>query len=128
MFILKSVKSAKNDAWSVLILACFCFTRPNSVTFISAYVTVYSQLTSNDILDFFSHASHVLLGSSFIPSIRMLFLQDLSSNSINFADTSSAFNRSSSMALNSVFKFFLFFPGIVPHQFFLCVNSKLAVK
>ena len=67
---------------------------------------------------FFSHASHVSLGSSFIPSIRRLFLRDLSSNSTNFADTSSAFNRSSSMALTSVFKFFLFLPGIVPRQFF----------
>ena len=89
------------------------------MTSIIFYVTLYSQLTRNAILDFFSHASHVLLGSSFIPSIRRLFLRDLSSNSTNFADTSSAFNRSSSMALTSVFKFlFLFLPGIVPRQFF----------
>ena len=71
------------------------------------------------ILGFFSHASHVSLGSSFIPSIRRLFLRDLSSNSINFADTLSAFNKSSSMALTSVFILFLFLPGIVPRQFFL---------
>ena len=40
----------------------------------------------NDSLDFFSHASHVSLGCFFILSIRRLFLRDLSSNSINFAD------------------------------------------
>ena len=55
---------------------------------INFYVTLYSQFIRNDILDFFSHASNVSLGFSFIPSIQRLFLQDLSSNSINFAHTS----------------------------------------
>ena len=78
---------------------------------------------------FFSHASHVSLGSSFTPSIQRLFLQDLSSNSINFADTSSAFNRSSFMALTSVFKFLIsFFTWNSSSSIFFCVNSKLAVK
>ena len=87
----------------------FYFTSPYSVTSINFYVTLYSQLIRNDILDFFSHASHVSLGSSFIPSIRRLLLQDLSSNSTNFADTSPAVNGSSSMALTSVFKFLISF-------------------
>ena len=89
------------------------------MTSLNFYVTVYSQFIRNYILGFFSHTSHISLGSSFIPSIRRLFLRDLSSNSINFADTLSAFNKSSSMALTSVFILFLFLPGIVPRQFFL---------
>ena len=87
----------------------FCFTRHYSLTSINFYATLYSQLIRNDILDFFSHACHVSLGSSFITSIRRLFLRDLYSNLINFADTSSAFNRSFSMALNSGFRFFISF-------------------
>ena len=86
LFIIKSVQSANNGTWSVPILTCFCFTRPYSVTSINFYVTLYSQLIRTDILDFFSHAFHVSLGSSFTPSIRRLFLRNLSSNSINFAD------------------------------------------
>ena len=69
-------------------------------------VTLYSQVIRNDIFDFFSHASHISLGSSFKASIRSLFFQDLSFNSVNFGDTLSTFKRSWSMALSFVFKSF----------------------
>ena len=90
-------------------LGLFFFTRPYSVTSINFYVTLYSQFIRNDILDFFLHASHISLSSSFIPFIQKLFLRDLSSNSINFTDTSSTFKISSSMDLTSVFKIFISF-------------------
>ena len=90
------------------------------MTSINFYVTLYSQFIRTDILDFFSHASHISLGSSFIPSIPRLFFRDLSSNSINFADSSSPFKRSSSMALNFACRFFFrLLPRIVPREFFL---------
>ena len=110
-----------------------------SISTSSSFPDLYAMMFSI----FFSHVSHVSLGSSFMPStlhkkwsfplqissvivtksagncngklhylcsaIRRLFLWNLSSNSIDFADTSSAFKRSSSMVLNSVFKFFILF-------------------
>ena len=107
----------------------FCFRRHYSLTSINFYATLYSQLIRKDILDFFSHACHVSLGSSFITSTRRLFLRDLSSNLINFADTSSAFNRSFSMALNYGFRFFIsFFTWNSCSSIFFCVNSKLAAE
>ena len=60
-----------------------------------------------DLLLWYSCNLGMRICSSFIPSIRRLSLRDLSSNSINFAETSFAFSRSSSTALTSVFKFLI---------------------
>ena len=128
MFILKSIKSANSGAWSVPILACFCFMRLYSVTSIDFYVIHFSRSIRNDVLDFFFtcfpcffrfYISSVIVTKSagncngklhyLCSAIRRLFLWNLSSNSIDFADASSAFKRSSSMVLNSVFKFFILF-------------------
>ena len=118
MFIFKLVKSANSGAWLVPIFGYFCFMRPYFVTSINFYVTDYSQL--------FLHASHVSLDSFFILSIQRLFLRDLSSNLINFADTSSVFKGSSSVALTFIFKFFISFLGGAPnsmcHFFHLSVH------
>ena len=110
-----------------------------SISTSSSFLDLYAMMFSI----FFSHASHVSLGASFMSSTlhkkrsfplqissvivtksagncngklhylcsatRRLFLWNLSSNSIDFADTSSAFKRPSSMVLNSVFKFFILF-------------------
>lgn len=75
---------------------------------------------------FHSNVSHVSWGSSLtcfipmfhlyapmktlkMPSIQSLFLRDMSFISIGFGNTSSAFQRLSSMALACVFKFFICF-------------------
>ena len=117
MFIFKLVKSANSGAWLVPIFGYFCFMRPYFVTSINFYVTDYSQL--------FLHASHVSLDSFFLLSIQRLFLRDLSSNLINFADTSSVFKGSSSVALTFIFKFFISFQ--VGHPT-LCVTFSICLS
>ena len=61
---------------------------------------------------FSSHVLHVSFGVSWSPSIRRLFLQDLSSSSTSFAETSSGSKRSFSIDLmllsNLVMSFFTF--------------------
>ena len=125
LFIFKFIKYANNGVWLVIILACFCFMRSYSVTSINFYVTLYSQFICNDILDFFSHAFICFLYTIYL---KVIF-RDLSPNSINFAATSSAVNRSSYMALTSVFNFFISFSTWNSSWSMLfCVNSELAVK
>ena len=61
---------------------------------------------------FSSHVLHVSFGVSWSPSIRRLFLQDLSSSSTSFAEMSSGSKRSFSIDLmlfsNLVMSFFTF--------------------
>ena len=57
-----------------------------------------------------------------------VLLPDLSSSSINFANHSSAFKIPSSVALPGFKSFIYFLAGIVPRNFFFCINSKLALK
>ena len=75
---------------------------------------------------FSSHVFHVSFGVSRKPSVRRLFLWDISSSSTSFAETSSVSKRSFSIDLMLfpylVMSFFMFLNS---SSSYLCVNSRL---